>query len=131
MYDAGKIVPGLVIFGVLLTSPLWYSLASGKIHQVPEPEIPAGETQCVESAQWMRDNHMHLLEQWRNMVVRDNERTYVASDGQEYDISLVGTCMKCHPSEAEFCDQCHNYMGTSLNCWDCHVSPGEDENGTN
>jgi hypothetical protein len=127
MYDAGKIIPGLVIFGVLLTSPIWYSAASGKIHQVPEPQVPAGETQCVESADYMRDNHMHLLEQWRQMVVRDGVHTYVASDGKEYDISLIDTCMKCHPNKEEFCDQCHDYLGIKPNCWDCHNAPEGDQ----
>jgi hypothetical protein len=123
MYDAGKIIPGLVIFGVLLTSPIWYSAATGKINYVPEPQVAPGESQCVESADYMRDNHMHLLDEWRQMVVRDGEHTYVASDGQEYDISLTDTCMKCHPNKAEFCDQCHDYAGVTPNCWECHVAP--------
>jgi hypothetical protein len=127
MYDAGKIIPGLVIFGILLTSPIWYSAATGGISRVPEPEIAANETQCVESADYMRQNHMHLLEQWRQMVVRDGEHTYVASDGQEYEISLTDTCLKCHSNKEEFCDQCHDYAGVKPNCWDCHNVPEEGQ----
>jgi hypothetical protein len=123
MYDTGKIIPGLVVFAVLMTTPIWYSLATGGISEVPEPQPPAGETQCVESAQWMRDNHMHLLDQWRNTVVRDGEHTYVASDGMEYTISLTETCLNCHSNKAEFCDTCHEYAGISPNCWECHNVP--------
>jgi hypothetical protein len=123
MYDGGKIITGLVIFGVLLTTPIWYSIATGGISRVPEPEISTSENQCIESAQYMRDNHMDLLDQWRQMVVRDSEHIYVASDGQEYEISLTDTCMKCHPNKEEFCDQCHDYAGVQPNCWDCHNVP--------
>lgn len=122
MYDTGKIVPGLVILGILLTSPLWYSAASGKISYVPQPELPTAEKQCVEPAQWMRDNHMKLLDQWRTMVVRDGVDTYVASDGRQYTISLTNTCLKCH-SKQKFCDQCHSYVDVTPTCWDCHNAP--------
>jgi hypothetical protein len=123
MYDAGKIISGLVIFGILLASPLWFSVATGGMNKVPEPRLPTSENHCVESAQWMRDNHMHLLEEWRQMAVRDGIHTYVASDGKEYEISLTDTCLSCHSNKAEFCDQCHSYAGVSPNCWDCHVAP--------
>ena len=127
MYDAGKIIPGLVIFAVLLTSPIWYSAASGKINYVPEPQIVTQEKQCVEDTQWMRDNHMQLLIEWRQLVVRDDVHTYTATDGKQYDISLTGTCMSCHPNKKEFCDQCHEYAGVSPNCWDCHNAPVEGQ----
>ena len=37
MYDAGKIIVGLVIFLVLVTSPLWYNAISSA--PVDEPEL--------------------------------------------------------------------------------------------
>ena len=126
MYDAGKIIPGLVIFLILLTSPIWYSTVSGSISYVPEPEIVTEENQCIEPVQYMRDNHMHLLDEWRQLVVREGKHIYVASDGREYEMRLTGTCMKCHSNKAEFCDQCHNYTGVKPNCWDCHNVPEGD-----
>ena len=126
MYDAGKIILGLVIFVILLTSPIWYSAASGRISYVPEPKIVTEEKQCVEPAQYMRENHMHLLDEWRQTAVREGEHTYVASDGKEYEISLSDTCMKCHSNKEEFCDQCHDYTGVKPSCWDCHNAPEED-----
>ena len=126
MYDAGKIITGLFIFFCLISFPIWYSVASGKADYVPEPEIITEEKQCVEPTQYMRENHMDLLVEWRESVVRGDARTYVASDGREYDISLTGTCLKCHSNKAEFCDQCHDYVGAEPQCWNCHNIPEED-----
>ena len=126
MYDAGKIITGLIIFLCLITAPIWYIVASGEAAYVPEPEIVTEEKQCIEPAEWMRENHMDLLNDWRESVVREGTRTYVASDGQEYDMSLTDTCMDCHLNKAEFCDRCHNYVAAKPDCWDCHSEPGED-----
>ncbi len=126
MYDANKIIPGLIIFLGLISFPIWYSAASGKITYTPEPEIVTEEKQCVETTQYMRARHMDLLIEWRESVVREGTRTYIASDNQEYNMSLTGTCMDCHENKAEFCDQCHDYVGGKPNCWDCHNLPEED-----
>lgn len=126
MYDANKIITGLIIFFCLITSPIWYSVASGKATYVPEPKIVTEERQCVEPMQYMRDKHMDLLNDWKESVVREGIRTYVASDGREYNTSLTGTCLKCHPNKAEFCDRCHSYVGIKPNCWNCHNLPKED-----
>ncbi|MFC1970992.1 sulfate reduction electron transfer complex DsrMKJOP subunit DsrJ [Chloroflexota bacterium] len=123
MYDASKIIPGLVIFVILLTSPIWYSAASGRISYVSEPEIVTEEKQCVESAQYMRENHMDMLDEWRQLVVREGEHTYIPGDGKEYEISLTDTCMTCHSNKEEFCDRCHDYTGVEPDCWDCHNAP--------
>jgi len=125
MYDKGKIITGVVIALVLVTFPLSYLAASGDGGYVPEPELPADEEACVESAEWMSENHMRLLDDWRTSVVRGDDRTYVASDGTEYEISLSGTCLGCHQDKAEFCDKCHTYTGTEPKCWNCHVA-GEE-----
>jgi hypothetical protein len=122
MYNGGKIVGGLVIFAVLLTFPIWYNTITGKANYVPEPQITTTAAQCIEPAQWMIDNHMRLLDEWRTDVVRDDQHTYTASDGKTYEISLEDTCLGCH-NKAEFCDQCHQYVGISPNCWDCHNIP--------
>ena len=126
MYDTGKVIPGLLIFGVLITAPIWYSAIGGKIHDVPELQLPTSANQCVEATEWMRDNHMHLLDQWRQMKVRDGQTVYTASDGKTYEISLTNTCLDCHSNKEEFCDTCHNYAGVQPNCWDCHVVPEGD-----
>ena len=127
MYDAGKIIPGLIVFFGLVSFPIWHNLALGTAAYRPNPQLPPvepGQERCVESKAYMRSSHMDLLNTWRNQVVRQNQRLYVsAADGKEHRMSLSQTCMECHTSRAQFCDQCHSFMGVSPYCWDCHVEP--------
>ena len=123
MYDGGKILLGLLIFVAAAVFPLWFSVASGKPPSQPEPKLPQDETACVESKEFMRASHMDLLDDWRDSVVRDANREYVASDGRKWKKSLSLTCMGCHANEAQFCGECHDYLGVEPNCWDCHVPP--------
>jgi len=130
MYDAGKVIPGLVIFGILLAFPIWYSVGNDGISYTPELIIVTEEEQCVETAQYMRDNHMRMLDEWRQSVVREGNRIYVNSDGKEYEMSLTATCMGCHSNKEEFCDRCHNYAGVTPTCWDCHNVPEGQASGS-
>jgi len=125
MYDKGKIITGVIIALLLVTFPLIYLAASGDGGYVAEPAQPVDEEQCVEPAEWMAENHMKLLDEWRNTVVRGDDRIYIASDGEEYFIGLTETCLGCHTDKAEFCDVCHNYSGAEPKCWKCHIS-GEE-----
>ncbi len=127
MYDGGKIITGLVIFLGLITFPLWYNEARGEAAAaVPKLKLPAEAKQCVAPADYMRSSHMQMLNNWRTQVVRDGNRIYEASDGKMYRMSLSSTCLKCHSNRVEFCDQCHNYVGVSVYCWNCHVTPKEN-----
>jgi hypothetical protein len=123
MYDKGKVIGGLAVFLCLASFPFWYAAASGKASSYSGHTLPASENKCVESAQYMREYHMHLLQQWRNSSVRDGQKSYLAADNTTYDINLTGTCLKCHSSKADFCDSCHNYSGVAPNCWECHNVP--------
>jgi hypothetical protein len=114
-------VGGLVVFAVLVTTPFWYGIASGKGHLRPELARPAQGTKCVEPVETMRASHMAMLNEWRDAVVRQNERVYVATDGARHPISLSGTCLKCHAEPEKFCDRCHSFSGVSPYCWDCHL----------
>ena len=124
MSDKGKIIGGLVVFVVLVTFPLWHTLAAGGEATQPELEYPVGESQCIEDTEFMRANHMDILNQWRNSVIRDGETAeYTASSGQQFTMSLTGTCMDCHDNRATFCTACHDYSNVTPKCWDCHVEP--------
>ncbi|MGD8563645.1 MAG: sulfate reduction electron transfer complex DsrMKJOP subunit DsrJ [Desulfarculaceae bacterium] len=120
MYDQGKIIPGLIIFLALVTSPFWWQ--AGKAGEVPKPLIPK-DTQCVQSKEEMRTAHMQILNNWRDWVVREADRVYVTEDGRKFNMSLTNECMRCHNDKAKFCDQCHNYLSVSPYCWDCHLYP--------
>ena len=126
MYDAGKIIIGIIIGLVLLTFPFWYNI--GKAAPPPDPKLTdkAKEAKvCIEDTSYMKSSHMQLLNNWRDMVVRQEKRIYVAANGKEYTMSLQNTCADCHSNKTQFCDQCHNYMGLTPYCWDCHIAPKE------
>ncbi|MFP5214019.1 MAG: sulfate reduction electron transfer complex DsrMKJOP subunit DsrJ [Acidobacteriota bacterium] len=134
IYNADKIIPGLVIFLILVTLPLWYN--HGKAAPAPQPkisDIAQAKKQCVLSKDEMRTGHMQLLNEWRTEVVRNGKRTYVAPDGKEYVMSLQNECMKCHNNKEEFCDKCHTYAGLKTDstpyCWTCHIAPKEKKDG--
>jgi cytochrome c len=128
MYDGGKIITGLVIFVVILLFPLWYNLGKAQYTE-PELQLPEQEEECIEPTEWIRANHMELLDDWRDKVVRDGYALYVTAQGQEVEMSLQKTCMSCHTNKGEFCDKCHDTAAVSPYCWDCHVAPEEVSNG--
>jgi hypothetical protein len=125
MFDGGKIILGIVAFLVLVLFPIWYTAANGNAGYRPEIEPPpGGESACVEDTDFMRSNHMDLLDRWRDDYVRHGDRIHHSDHtGKEYTKSLSGTCMSCHSNKAAFCDRCHDYMGVSPYCWNCHVEP--------
>ncbi|MCF8111382.1 MAG: sulfate reduction electron transfer complex DsrMKJOP subunit DsrJ [Desulfobacteraceae bacterium] len=132
MNDKNKIITGLVIFFLVVLFPFWFNLIFGTpgASTAPEAELTekAKEAEnCVEETQYMRAEHMQLLDQWRDTVVRDGKRLYMAEDGGKYDPSLSNTCMDCHSNKVEFCDRCHNYASVAPYCWDCHTYPEETE----
>lgn len=131
MYNGGKIIAGLVVFLAFFTFPFYYNL--GKANARPEPKLNTpviqqlAEKKCVESKDFMRAEHMQLLNDWRDSVVRDGNRIYVNAEGKRHTISLQNTCMNCHSNKKEFCDKCHNYMAVKPYCWSCHIQPKEDK----
>jgi hypothetical protein len=122
MNDRTKVIAGLVVFVALAAFPIWYTLAAAEETARPSLDLPENATQCVEAKTYMTGNHMNLLEDWRNRVVRDGEWTYAADSGEEYAMSLTGTCLSCHRRET-FCQRCHDYANVSPTCWNCHVVP--------
>jgi len=132
LYDAKYIISGLVIFFAVVTFPFWKNL--GKVVPPPERKLdtPAilklNEKKCVMPTPWMRANHMQLLIDWREQVVRTKERgvstggrVFQAPDRRKFQISLSNTCMECHSNRSQFCDQCHNYVAVAPACWGCHL----------
>ena len=128
MNDKPIIIAGLVIALVVLTSPIWYSLAAGEPGGKPEYTLPLPKGECVEDvAGYMLGHHMDLLEAWRNEVVREGDtEEYESDSGKKYEKSLTKTCLlQCHvnqeTSQADFCGKCHEYADVHPTCWDCHV----------
>jgi hypothetical protein len=65
-----------------------------------------------------------VIDQWRH-AVSDGTRRYMPKSDKVYEKSLQKTCLDCHSNKSKFCDECHNYMGISPYCWDCHIEPEE------
>lgn len=129
MNDKNKIIAGLIVFVVVVTFPIWFNM--GKAAPVPEPELSAeakAAKVCVRETAYMTAEHMQLLDEWRESVVREGKRVYVNSSGKEFNMSLSNTCLDCHSNKAEFCDRCHTYASADPYCWDCHIdNPKEKE----
>lgn len=136
IYDGGKIIFGLIIFFFLATFPFFYNM--GKANARPEPKLDTpeirqwerdyGKKECVESREFMRAEHMQLLNDWRDSVVRDANAVYKSdTSGKVFGMSLQNTCMHCHSNKKKFCDECHNYMAVKPFCWGCHIAPKEDK----
>ena len=120
-------IPGLIVFIGILAFPVFYNTVTGKAAYKPDPKIVTQEKECVQSKSDMKAEHMTIIFEWRDEVVRDGEREYTAFNGKTYNKSLSNTCMECHTNKAEFCDECHNYVGVSPYCWECHVEPKENK----
>lgn len=93
------------------------------------PAIPEalGE-RCVEDTDFMRRNHMELLEHQRDETMLKGVRT------KQYSLK---ECLNCHvvygpdaqavtaSDPGHFCRACHDYAAVSVDCFDCHASRPE------
>lgn len=123
MYNSGKIIPGLIIFVLFITIPIWYN--HGDAGNAPTPELPKDVKNCVLPVEEIRATHMSLLNEWRDDVLREGKRETFELEGKQYQKSLMLTCMDCHKSKKKFCDTCHDYASVKPYCWDCHIAPVE------
>ncbi|WP_045574580.1 sulfate reduction electron transfer complex DsrMKJOP subunit DsrJ [Desulfosporosinus sp. I2] len=131
MYKWGKIIASLVVFVALISIPFFYNIRKSSQGPVINLNTPAirklAVKQCVEPAEWMRANHMILLNQWRDEAVRNGKRVYINSQGKSFENNLQ-TCLNCHYDPAsktseQFCVSCHDHTAVNPNCWMCHILP--------
>lgn len=90
------------------------------INQLPKKE-------CVLPKEEMRTEHMQILDEWRDEVVREGAPRQLRIGGAELLKSLQKGCLKCHSNTKKFCDECHKYLAVKPYCWDCHFPPTEKE----
>lgn len=124
MYNSKFILAGLVVFVGLFTSPFWLNALTPE-YKRPEIALPKGVDSaiCVETQEFMRAEHMQILNDWRDMALREGLREYTDSRGNKWEINLQNTCMSCHANKKDFCDTCHDSNSVDPYCWDCHVEP--------
>lgn len=93
---------------------------------VPLPMIPQGLGEnCVEDTDFMRRNHMSMLEHQRDETMLKGIRA------EQYSLK---ECINCHvlkgpdtkpltvASPQHFCRSCHDYAAVSIDCFQCHAS---------
>lgn len=129
MYNGGKILIGIIGFLLFAAFPFYNNI--GKVSAKPEPKLDTpviqqlAEKKCVEPKEFMKAEHMQLLNDWRDAAIREGKRIYVNSEGKIFNISLQNTCMNCHSNKKDFCDKCHTYAAVKPYCWTCHIEPKE------
>lgn len=113
MYDAGKIITGLIIGLAFLVFPIWYNLGTA-MPPAPDPKLTpkAKEAkECIRPKADMKTSHMQILDDWRNAVVRDTQRYYVPvkekADRPELTVittarNLIGNVLVEVPGFGEF-----------------------------
>lgn len=122
IYNRKYIFIGIIVFLVIFTLPFTLNIGSSA-YKPPALTLPEGIENCIEPVEYMRTEHMTLLDTWRDKALRDNKREYTASDGRVWAISLQNTCMECHVDKTQFCDSCHTINSVTPYCWDCHIEP--------
>lgn len=100
-------------------------LAQASAGDVPKPVIQKGEgDKCVEDTDYMRRNHMKVLNHHRDKTMHEGIRAKQHS---------LKNCIDCHatPNAAgqktvlgkdHFCQSCHAYAAVSIDCFQCHSS---------
>lgn len=128
IYDKGWVFFGLIVFAAIVLFPFLYNIGvrvvEGKTRTAPEIKLTdkaKSAKVCVRSTEYMKSEHMQLLDIWRDEVVRYANRTYINESGKSFNMSLSNTCLDCHSNKAEFCDRCHDYASVRPYCWDCHI----------
>ena len=124
MYNARNVCIGIAILVVLFTAPFWVSWFS-KPYTKTDVVLPQNEKNCIEDVEFMRSQHMRLLNEWRDQALRHENRFYVAKDGKKWAISLQNTCLSCHNNYKDFCNKCHVANSVDPYCWTCHIIPTE------
>jgi len=133
MYNASKVIPGIIILVVLLCTPILMNFANLKALPPSEPFIreagqdkAATSEKCVAPVEYMRGYHMKLLDKWRTEKIREMKVYYMSPDGKIYVMSLQRTCLKCHKDYQKFCYKCHQFTGVNIDCFNCHIAGKEE-----
>lgn len=111
-----------------LTGVLFCALAAqatGEGSYVIEGSEAAQLDSCVEPTDFMRRNHMEVIEHQRDETVHKGIRSTKHS--------LAG-CIECHArydadntpvpvnAEGQFCIACHEFAAVGMNCFGCHAN---------
>lgn len=98
----------------------------GKASRIFIPAPPKGKgDKCVAETDFMRRNHMTMLDHQRDDTVHEGIRTKQFS---------LKECIACHAVKGadarpvtskdpkHFCRACHDYVAVKIDCFECHAS---------
>ncbi len=122
-----------LMYAALLALTLSAPVMAADSGRVPLPNIPepANGTKCVEPEDVMRRNHMEYLKAHRDETMHKGIRT------TKYSLKA---CIECHAApeasneavaagkekaQGHFCQNCHQYAGIKIDCFECHASKPE------
>ena len=126
-------VASLLLAGVLMMLSAGMVLASEKLIDGSRAK---GEKSCVVAdTDDMRRNHMEYMKHDRDLTVRNGDRSVVNS---------ISGCVNCHAGKdsagqalpvnghdaqgnPQFCAGCHEYVGVSITCFQCHRKVPEEK----
>ena len=114
-----KYVIAVAIIALIILFPLGYSVVSyifAQGSEKPEPFLERPDAkykECVKETEYMRLHHWELLRIVREEVVRYGKRGEIA----------LNKCRECHTSRERFCNQCHNAVSLTPDCFECHYYP--------
>ena len=105
----------------LAAAMVWVGMSPAQAG-APKPVIEKAVKgqQCVEDTEYMRKNHMKVLDHHRDKTVIEGIRTKKHS---------LKECINCHASEKtgsvakskdDFCVSCHSYAAVKIDCFECH-----------
>lgn len=123
-----SVVPTVATVIILLPiafSVVWAVASPGDEGAQPFLVMPEREEACIEDTAYMRFQHMDLLLDLRDEVVREGSHMQVVVDGQVRQVTLDG-CWDCHTDRTQFCNRCHDSVNLNLNCFKCHHDPSSE-----
>ncbi len=89
MYNKSLVIPGILIFLLVVLSPIIYNSTSASA----PPELPSS---AMETHNYPSSIPMDT---WKSEHMK-----YV-------DSTTISNCKGCHGNTAEFCDKCHSFVG--------------------
>ncbi len=115
-----KNIIAVTILILIVVVPIGFSIASHVSAQMAQDVRPFLEMpdpkhgkDCVEDTEYMRYHHWELLRAIREDIVRYGKRNG----------TNLNKCQECHTSRDRFCNQCHNAVSLTPDCFGCHYYP--------
>ncbi len=116
----------IALMGWLLVSAFFVtgSQAASILPELPKAKAKAtAEYGCVESIAEMRRNHMEKMLHQRDQTARRGVRTKQHSLAQCINCHVsadANGAFPKHTSSKHFCGTCHQFMGVTIDCFECH-----------